>query len=641
MDAERIKEIEKKQEHLQWVNKKLKEHFVGIDHIIDDIIDSIEAWYVMPELQMRPTIICLWGMTGVGKTDLVQRLVSLLECEEEFLKIELGDKSNYFKSILSQLKDQSNIRNGSSGILLFDEIQKFRTIDEDRKEKEATYRDFWEMLSDGRIDQRHVIKDIIDTLSAKIHADEKRKAEEAKTKEKKKKRGLAAILDDDEHELKIYGYEAEKIIYYLGLHDMHSSDITGISEKELVELCKKLLTNSNKHYFDMSKTLVFISGNLDEAYSFAKTVQDADTHADIYHELSKKISFVDIKKALLKRFRAEQIARFGNFHLVYPSLSSESYKEIIRRRLGYVSDHVKELHNISIEYDESIYNYIYDNGVFPTQGTRPVFSTIQMVVENNLPKILLNCFKDGSDTTKLYSEKGNIVAKYDQKKILIPYVGQIDNIKQKKTKDQIAMVSVHEAGHALAIAALFGVAPSQITSSTSGADAEGFVFMPYIKSSKGNLLRKISCALAGKAAEVFYFGDEMVSAGANEDISLATQIACNMVNRFAMVGNKQTVPYRSGCEHFNERSEYISDDQERIHESTALISAAYKEAQKIIEDNAELLEDLVKVLIRDTAIKPEHFVELCNEHNLSVRLMEDGEEISEDYAQMVSKKHES
>jgi len=655
MDTKKIAEIEAKQEHLKWVNKKLKEHFVGIDNIIDDVTDSLEAWYVMPELQMRPTVICLWGMTGVGKTDLVNRLVKLLGWDDSFLKIELGDRTNYFKSILSQLKDQSNIMNGTSGILLFDEIQKFRTVDEDRKEKpDAGYSDFWEMLSDGHIDQRHIIKDIIDTLSAKIRQQEKKKAEKAlgENKETRKKginQSLREIIgggDDEEDveedvDVKIYSYDAEKIIYYLGLDKMHSSDITGIGEKELVEFCKKLLNSSNKHFFDMSKTLVFISGNLDEAYSFAKTVQDADTHADIYHELSKKISFLDIKEALLQRFRAEQIARFGNFHLVYPSLSSKSYKEIIKRRLKTVSNNVLDKHNIDVQYDDSIYKYIYDNGVFPTQGTRPVFSTIQMVVENNLPKILLNCFKTSILNVKLFSEDGKIVAKYGDKTLHIPYVGQIDSIRKKKTLDQLAMVSVHEAGHALAIGKLFGVAPSQISARASKSDVDGFVFMPYIKMSKGNILKKIICALAGRVAEEFYFKDEMISPGAAEDIAHATEMACLMMNDWAMTECKDGIPYRTGTRNFNERGNYIPTQDEMYSDSTFIIRESYKKAQQIIEEHSELLKDLVEILIRDTTISPENFVILCDANGMdNIRVMKDGEEISDSYSDALKVKHD-
>src|SRR6185312_534920 len=73
-----------------------------------------------------------------------------------------------------------------------------------------------------------------------------------------------------------------------------------------------------------SKMLVFICGNIDEAYQMSGNTNDADTCADVFHEFSKKINVVDIKQALSKRFKPEQVARFGNNHINYPSISKRS-----------------------------------------------------------------------------------------------------------------------------------------------------------------------------------------------------------------------------------------------------------------------------------------------------------------------------
>jgi hypothetical protein len=46
---------------------QLKKEFFGIDSIIDKIVDTIQTWYLIPEMQERPAIINLWGLTGVGR----------------------------------------------------------------------------------------------------------------------------------------------------------------------------------------------------------------------------------------------------------------------------------------------------------------------------------------------------------------------------------------------------------------------------------------------------------------------------------------------------------------------------------------------------------------------------------------------
>ncbi len=77
-----IKEITERRKVLVKASKNLKKHFVGIDSIIDEVISNIEVWYLMPELLTRPVVVNLWGMTGVGKTDLIRRLVRELNYEK-------------------------------------------------------------------------------------------------------------------------------------------------------------------------------------------------------------------------------------------------------------------------------------------------------------------------------------------------------------------------------------------------------------------------------------------------------------------------------------------------------------------------------------------------------------------------------
>lgn len=66
-----------KNRQLQQIAAQLKTELFGIDAIIDRVIDSVRAWYLLPELVTRPVIVCLWGLTGTGKTQLVRRLARL------------------------------------------------------------------------------------------------------------------------------------------------------------------------------------------------------------------------------------------------------------------------------------------------------------------------------------------------------------------------------------------------------------------------------------------------------------------------------------------------------------------------------------------------------------------------------------
>lgn len=88
---------------------ELKSYFIGIDQTIDELIDAMRVWYLMPEALTRPVIINLWGMTGVGKTDLVRRLVVALDMQDRFVEVELsnGDETKWFSSVGSVLSRNS------------------------------------------------------------------------------------------------------------------------------------------------------------------------------------------------------------------------------------------------------------------------------------------------------------------------------------------------------------------------------------------------------------------------------------------------------------------------------------------------------------------------------------------------------
>ena len=164
---------------LDAIRARLKEDFVGIDEIIDSLLDYIQIWYLMPEILTRPIIVCLWGMTGVGKTDLVRRLSQYLEFQERFVEIELGntDNTTYFSSVSAILK-ANNLVDGKPAMVLFDEIQRFFTIEPDGTPVPSTkFNDFWELLSDGRLAKRE--KDDIDWYLHEYRFNQRKRARRA------------------------------------------------------------------------------------------------------------------------------------------------------------------------------------------------------------------------------------------------------------------------------------------------------------------------------------------------------------------------------------------------------------------------------------------------------------------------------
>lgn len=145
-----LEEIKTKREKLETAKNSLKNHFVGLDIIIDNIFNNFEVWYLMPELLERPIIINLWGMIGTGKTDLVRRIVKELQFEDNFLEIQLSVSQKSWPDKIQDSIRYSGIISESPGILLLDEVQRFRTVDEHGKMiSNNDYDDIWQLLSDG------------------------------------------------------------------------------------------------------------------------------------------------------------------------------------------------------------------------------------------------------------------------------------------------------------------------------------------------------------------------------------------------------------------------------------------------------------------------------------------------------------
>jgi hypothetical protein len=90
MDKETKKAVVFKSNLLEKAKETLKQEFIGLDKIIDELTAYISAWYLFPQLQERPLIINLWGMTGVGKSALVRTQIDLIAP-----KVVITDKTTF------------------------------------------------------------------------------------------------------------------------------------------------------------------------------------------------------------------------------------------------------------------------------------------------------------------------------------------------------------------------------------------------------------------------------------------------------------------------------------------------------------------------------------------------------------------
>lgn len=79
---------------LAAIAAELKTELFGIDEVIDRVIESVRAWYVLAEIITRPVIVCLWGLTGTGKTQLTLALTHKLGFYDRFVDVQMDGFSN-------------------------------------------------------------------------------------------------------------------------------------------------------------------------------------------------------------------------------------------------------------------------------------------------------------------------------------------------------------------------------------------------------------------------------------------------------------------------------------------------------------------------------------------------------------------
>jgi len=128
---------------------------------------------------------------------------------------------------------------------------------------------------------------------------------------------------------------------------------------------------------------------------------DPDADADLFYEHSLKITIPKIKDALSRRFRMEQIGRLGNNHIIYPAFNKASYFKLIDMHLTKRIHYFKEEFDIDLVFDKTVHELMYKEGVFPSQGVRPLLSTFNTIIDSYISKIIADLILKCPDVKKI------------------------------------------------------------------------------------------------------------------------------------------------------------------------------------------------------------------------------------------------
>ena len=296
----------------------------------------------------------------------------------------------------------------------------------------------------------------------------------------------------------------------------------------MFSILKTIELISKPKVINCSKSLIFVLGNLDEAFDLTGEDLDPDIDADVYHELTSKVNCMDIKTALRKRFRDEQIGRLGNNIIIYPSLRRCDFEEIINRELQRIKNKFKNHNGIDITFSSRLKNLIYSEGCFPIQGVRPLFSTINYIVSPLLSLILMSGKKEQM-VLDVSEENFNV----PQIKLTVDSLGDKSRIGEKLIQlnlgslrspercKKLGLQAIHEASHAVVYHLLTSKLPSAIIASNifgSGGYMMNEVDTDSSTENVWELRNDIIVSLAGYYGERHFFEKDMCSLGASSDI---------------------------------------------------------------------------------------------------------------------------
>lgn len=219
----------------------------------------------------------------------------------------------------------------------------------------------------------------------------------------------------------------------------------------------------------------------------------------------------------------------------------------------------------------------------------------------------------GADLANLVNEAALMAARIGRRQVTM------DDFEQAKDKvmmgaerrsmvltdEQKEKTAYHEAGHAIVGMKLPKCDPVYKATIIPRGGALGMVMslpeMDKLQMFKDEARQRIAMTMAGKAAEIFKYGEDEVSSGPVGDIQQASQLARAMVMRYGMSDKVGNIDYAEAAEGYSGNTAGFSvsaHTKELIEEEVKrFIDEGYAEAYRIISENAEEFERLALGLL--------------------------------------------
>ncbi len=622
-------------ETLENAKSTLKKEFFGIDKIIDELIDHVRSWYTLHDFQERPLVLNLWGLTGVGKTSVVLRLMELLNYDDKTFRIDLGEKSGN-NALRNTLDDLGELSDENPMVIILDEFQHARSLKGHFREEveDDKSRMIWELIDSGRVQYfdwnrglwsfEEAIKKMdvllrhgVVVKNGRVIAGQELFAKEMQVQYTE---GEELFFFDEDNYHKILEYAGRALKLDLNF-DVQQKMLSMDGFQTLDFLFKVLRIAKRPKVRNFTKALIFILGNIDEAYSMSSNYS-ADISADEFHEQSLKITLPAMKKALRSRFRDEQIARLGNRHIIYPALNQKAYYGIIDKQIEQLNNKLYADYGLHFSIDASVRDILYKEGVFPTQGARPLMTTIQSVIHNRISVYLNVILAKGLSVDSLqlnFEDVSELVCRfYKNQELVYTHTDKImlslENLRKPKQDEYQSVTAVHESGHAVLSAILLHNIPEVVYSVTSDTDSAGFVYSKPKNSffSKRELLPYAAMLLGGQLAEELIFGSEYITSGGQSDVMRATELILSLLKNS---GFGDDLIYYSESSIKKEHAYHRIDEIEEL--ALRLVREAKTLALETLQKERTLLLELALMLSKKAKLEKSELEQIVKQFAVS------------------------
>ncbi|RPE67085.1 membrane protease FtsH catalytic subunit [Pacificibacter maritimus] len=173
------------------------------------------------------------------------------------------------------------------------------------------------------------------------------------------------------------------------------------------------------------------------------------------------------------------------------------------------------------------------------------------------------------------------------------------------TPEQKEMTAYHEAGHAIVGITLPKCDPVYKATIIPRGGALGMVMslpeMDRLNMFKDECHQRLAMTMAGKAAEIFKYGEDQVSNGPAGDIQQASSLARAMILRWGMSDKIGNIDYAEAHEGYQGNTSGLSMSaatKELVEDEVRqFIQDGYDTAYKILTDNTEAFERLAQGLL--------------------------------------------